>query len=105
MYGTKRLAKRSIVGSRVCAQWSDGIFYPGLISSVENRSLYTVRFEDGYSKVYKEADIVGQGFRGIWSTHLKFGQKVYFTNNGREMVGHVQKHKKPTNEVSVCLFK
>ncbi|XP_022101444.1 zinc finger protein 704-like [Acanthaster planci] len=101
MYGSKRLAKRSIVGTRVCAPWPDGIYYPGIIRNVENQTYYTICFDDGYIKVYREADIVGQGFRGVCSIHLKFGQKVYITNNGREMVGHVQKHKKPTNEVFI----
>ncbi|XP_038051323.1 zinc finger protein 704-like isoform X2 [Patiria miniata] len=101
MYGSKRLAKRSIIGTRVCAPWPDGIYYPGKIRNMENRSVYTICFDDGYTKAFREADIVGQGFRGVGSVHLKFGQKVFITNNGREMVGHVQKHKKPTNEVFI----
>ena len=30
----KRLAKRSIIGTRVCAKWKDGIFYSGVIQEV-----------------------------------------------------------------------
>ncbi|XP_033640532.1 zinc finger protein 704-like [Asterias rubens] len=109
MYGTKRLAKRSIVGTRVCAQWPDGVYYAGVIHKVEleNKSNclvdpnYTICFDDGYIRRYKEGDIVGQGFSGISSVHLKFGQRVFFTNHGREMVGFVQKHKRPTNEVFI----
>ena len=101
MYGSKRLVKRSIVGTRVSAQWPDGIFWPGVICNVAaNKSLYTICFDDGYTRVYRETEIVGQGFQGMASVHLKFGQKVFFTNNGREVVGYVQKHRKPTNEVS-----
>lgn len=38
----KRLAKRSIIGTRVCAQWSDGIFYSGVIQEVKTPSEWEI---------------------------------------------------------------
>lgn len=44
----KRLAKRSILGSRVCAPTEEGIYMPGLIQATKtdcrNENIYTVSF-------------------------------------------------------------
>lgn len=57
--GGKRLAKRSIVGTRVAAPGEDGKFYPGLIQAMKTSAeevsvegsangdnVYSVRFDD-----------------------------------------------------------
>ena len=51
MFGNKRLAKRSIIGTRVSAQWSqDGRFYPAIIqaqvkeASPTSAGIFAVRY-------------------------------------------------------------
>nr|XP_006812128.1 PREDICTED: zinc finger protein 395-like [Saccoglossus kowalevskii] len=106
MYGAKRYPKRSIIGSRVCAPWQDGVFYAGTIEEMHTKpnteeDLFAIRFDDGYAKEYRDIDIVGPGFSTINSFQLKFNQKVFITHNGRELSGHVQKHRRPMDEVFI----
>ena len=93
MFGTRRLAKRSIIGTRVCAPWTDGKYYPGVIQSTSTwpngEEVYTVMFDDSYSKTYMDKEIIGPGFQPITSAKLKPRQKVYITYNGREVAGSV----------------
>ncbi|XP_033121632.1 zinc finger protein 704-like [Anneissia japonica] len=107
MYGSRRMAKRSIVGTRVAAPWQDGIFYPGVIKDIKSRAgsetVYTIHFEDGYARTYRDVDIVGPCFQPVSKVHLKFNQTVFTTYNGREIAGVVQKHRKQTNEVLIVL--
>lgn len=102
----KRLAKRSIVGTRVCALGDDGRFYPGVINAVrttapvgssagpgENR--YSVRFDSSspprrvLPREFRDSEIVGPGFRSVTGVKLRSGQKVFLTFNGREVAGSV----------------
>ncbi|XP_072038010.1 zinc finger protein 704-like isoform X2 [Amphiura filiformis] len=107
----KRPVKRSFFGTRVCAPWQDGIYYSGVVRTMTSNKLakcrselsYIVIFDDGYCKDYLAHQIIGPGFQNISTVHLKFNQKVYITHNGREVCGHVQKHKKQTNEVFIKL--
>ena len=107
----KRPVKRSFVGTRVCAPWQDGIYYPGVVRTMASNKFmksksdlsYIVIFDDGHCKDYMAHQIIGPGFQSISTVHLKFNQKVFITQNGREMSGHVQKHKKQTNEVFIKL--
>ncbi|XP_070533975.1 zinc finger protein 704-like [Ptychodera flava] len=106
MYGGRRLPKRSIVGTRICAPWGpDGIFYPGVIEETKTKpngeEAYRVIFDDGYSKEYRDAEIIGPGFSNVSSFQLKFNQKVYITLGSREVSGIVQKHRRPMDEVFI----
>ncbi|KAG8230952.1 hypothetical protein J437_LFUL010838 [Ladona fulva] len=102
----KRLAKRSIVGTRVCALGGDGRYYPGVIHAVrttapagtssgpgENR--YSVRFDSSppprrvHPREFRDSEIVGPGFRSVTNVRLRSGQKVFLTYNGREVAGRV----------------
>lgn len=54
MFGTKKLAKRSIVGTPVCALCAeDGIYYPGMITSTSEWSAGCVV----YSVFHRESKI------------------------------------------------
>lgn len=106
MISSKRIAKRSIVGTRVSTMFSNGIFYPGTIRGIVPRPaaptgevLYQVLGDDGAVREVPSNMIVGPGFQSVANTHLKFNQLVFTTLNGREIQAVVQKHRKPTNEV------
>lgn len=108
MFGNRRLAKRSIIGTKVCALWQDGRFYPGVIRSVPDDTeselgKYTVLFDDGFEKDLVGKDIIGPGFQNLINSSLKFQQKVYLTLNGREVQGVVLKQDSKTNEVLVSV--
>ncbi|ELU09886.1 hypothetical protein CAPTEDRAFT_225922 [Capitella teleta] len=95
MFSSRRLAKRSIIGTRVCAPWSDGRFYPGQIQSTSTwpngEEVYSVIFDgDGATKTFRDVDLIGPGFHTITSTALKRGQKVFITHQGREVKGVVR---------------
>ena len=108
----KRLAKRSILGTRIVAPGHDGRFYPAVIQAVktcqpdtqtENR--YSVRF-DNSRKVseFLERDLIGPGFAGLSNqTHLMPGQRVYITHTGREMEGTISAHDTTTDQITVNL--
>lgn len=120
----KRLAKRSIIGTRVCAKWADGMFYSGVIQAVKtppdsNRVLkesnansdtrYSVRF-DGVDfpspRIVKELadyELIGPGFRTVHGCEFQKGQKVYLTFNGRETSGVVESHRPDIDEVVVAI--
>ncbi|XP_046391901.1 zinc finger protein 704 [Ischnura elegans] len=104
----KRLAKRSIIGTRVCALGEDQLYHPGVINAVrttaapagsgpgENR--YSVRFDCSspqrrgsgvVAREYRDSEIVGPGFRSVTNVRLRPGQKVFLTHNGREVAGRV----------------
>lgn len=107
MFGNRRLAKRSIVGTRVAARWQDGRYYPGVIEGEYSEespftdAVYTIRFEDGYQKNIPSKSIIGPGFQTTSSAVLKKGQKVFLTLNGREVTGLVINHWSETDEVEV----
>lgn len=105
MLSQKRIPKRSILGTRVSAPWSDGRFYCGAVESMTEQPngqyMYSVLFDDGYSKLYFYKDIVGPGFNTVAGLYLKHGQNVYITYHGRELAGAVVKHNRATNEVLV----
>lgn len=110
MSGTKRLAKRSIVGTRVSALWQqDGRFYPGVIRALaaeetpSSKAMYTVHFDDGFETSVTSKDIVGPGFQSVPSGRLKHAQKVFITMNGREVCGLVAHHDRRNDEVIISL--
>ena len=107
----KRLAKRSILGTRIVAPGQDGRFYPAVIQAVktyedrltENR--YTVRF-DNSRKVseFLETDLIGPGFGGVaQGAELLPGQRVYITHLGREMEGTIAVHDREADSLVVNL--
>lgn len=123
----KRLAKRSIIGTRVCARIEDGMYYSGVIQAVTtpaahitdtsasaNNSInltpftrYTVRFDPRQGTVgrtaleFYAADLIGPGFKPVADIHLLAGQRVYLTFNGREVNGEVQSHSLERDELIV----
>ena len=107
----KRLAKRSILGTRVATLGSDGFYYPGMIQAMKTQedggigggvmpNRYSVRFDDGRKVVeFLENDIVGPGFKSVGSVQLQVGQTVYVTHCQREMKGTVVRHDFETQDV------
>lgn len=119
----KRLAKRSIIGTRVCAPaGDDGKLCAGIIAAVKtaadgSETGYSIRFDDGTGsrREYRASELVGPGFRTLSDLRLMAGQRVYITFNGREISGDVVVHRPdteevrvsitpPGHEVSVCVF-
>lgn len=113
----KRLAKRSIIGTRVAALGDDGLYYSGMIQAVktpapfpENNNCinltpntrYSVRFDGGkMAREYRDAELIGPGFRGMTGVRLRPGQRVFLTHNGREVRADVQHHNYDTDELHV----
>lgn len=127
----KRLAKRSIVGTRVCAPGDDGKYYSGDISDVytpapppaphrqtEAAGLiinpytrFTVMFDPvppgagqppDDSTEFAGKDLVGLGYRNVSEVKLVPGQRVYLTYNGREIEGEVTEHKEGQVDVVIA---
>ncbi|XP_047739180.1 zinc finger protein 395-like [Hyalella azteca] len=107
----KRLAKRSILGTRVACCLPDGKFYPAVIVDVRSRSpedlrssVYKVRVE-GERKIHEvsESELVGSGFSPVSAIKLRSGQKVYVTHNNREVSASVVSHTPETDEVILML--
>lgn len=110
MFGNKRLAKRSIVGTRVSAMWpQDGRYYPAIIyaqmseESITTSAVYFIKFDDGFTEKVKSRFIIGPGFNSITSATLKRGQKVFLTWSGREVRGNVIRHDRETDEVTTIV--
>lgn len=100
----KRLAKRSILGTRVCAPYKNGRYKPGVIQAtktdnVGRENLYCVLFEDKSTDEFRSKDLVGPGFQNVTCVKLCEGQKVFVTFNGREVTGRVVSHSPPIDEV------
>lgn len=107
----KRLAKRSILGTRVACCLPDGKFYPAVIVDVRSRSpedfrssVYKVRVE-GDRKFHEvsESELVGSGFSPVSGIKLRSGQKVFVTHNNREVSGAVVSHTPDTDSVIITL--
>lgn len=120
MTTNKRLAKRSIVGTRVCAPGPDKLYYSGIIQKVKTQSVgirdnnciiltadtkYMVRFDLGQEMVgmneYLGSELIGPGFQNVMSVHLAPRQRVFITYNGRESAAEVLCHDFTHDEVSV----
>lgn len=111
----KRLAKRSIIGTRVCAPaGDDGKLCAGIIAAVKtaadgSETGYSIRFDDGTiagnsrRREYRASELVGPGFRTLSDLRLMAGQRVYITFNGREISGDVVVHRPDTEEVRVSI--
>ena len=113
----KRLAKRSILGTRVVAPGDDGRLYPGIIadmktpeggnsstSSTSNHIRYTVRFDENRKiQEFFEGEIIGPGFSAVTSSKLRPKQKVWVTNANREMEGYVIHHRPNIDQVIIQL--
>ena len=107
MFSSRRLAKRSIIGTRVCCCRQDGRYYPGMIKATDTsptgEDWYTVKFEGGSTANFFEKEIIGPGFQNIVIAKLVEGQKVYLTHNGREVKGSVVQHDHFTDDVTVLI--
>lgn len=117
MSAGKRLAKRSIVGTRICALYKEsGLYHPGLIIGCKNpdelsfhnchtgitaNSRYVVRFESGETREFSESELIGPGFGSVSSLKLRSGQKTFVTHNGREVSGSVVYHRPQIDEVLI----
>uniref|UniRef100_A0A8D9AMP7 Zinc finger protein 395 n=1 Tax=Cacopsylla melanoneura TaxID=428564 RepID=A0A8D9AMP7_9HEMI len=116
----KRIAKRSIIGTRVCAPGDDGKFYSGVIHAVKTPSncsdifttvgmKYSIRFDPplpqgaAWNREYRDTELIGPGFQSVQNFHLLPGQKVYLTFNGREISGDIVQHDVNMDEVSVLI--
>lgn len=121
----KRLAKRSIIGMRVCAlSPDDGLYYPGRITSVKTpdspkdnqncinltpNTRYSVRFDPNPALIplrrgiyeFSCSELIGDGFGNITDVKLKPNQKIYITHNGRETGGVVLEHDVTLDEVTI----
>lgn len=130
MSTNKRLAKRSIVGTRVCAPGPNKLYYTGIITKVKTPSLgfhdnncivltsdtkYMVRFDLGQgilgSNEFLGSELIGPGFQSVMGVNLASGQRIYITYNGRESSAEVLSHdfikdelcvRMPGNGVEVC---
>jgi len=115
MSAGKRLAKRSIVGTRICAL-NNGLYTPGVIigsknpkelnfnnchTGITSNSKYIVQFEGGETREFAENELVGPGFGNVSSLKLRAGQKVFVTHNGREVSGNVVYHRPQIDEVLI----
>ena len=107
MFGTRRLAKRSIVGSKISARRQNGRYCPGVIQSQYAEegpftdAIYSVLFEDGADNLISGKHIIGPGFNPATSAVLKTGQNVFLTLNGREVNGSVIQHNRETDDVTI----
>jgi hypothetical protein len=110
----KRLAKRSIVGTRVCVP-KDDFFLPGVIHAVKSspgglfntgENKYSVRLDAPHPRTvseYMEKELVGPGFRSIAGLSLKEGQRVFLTHNGREVSATLVVHTRGDNKDEVTV--
>ena len=75
MFSSRRLAKRSILGTKIAAPWQDGRFYPGSIQGTETAingdEYYTIFFDSGHTKTLEDRDLIGPGFQPITVAKLK----------------------------------
>lgn len=105
MSSGKRLAKRSILGTRVSALFQDERYYGGVIQATKTkwngRETYSVKFENGRVMELQDKDIIGPGFRSVSSVILREGQRVFVTVAGREVSGIVLQHLQHGDEVTV----
>jgi hypothetical protein len=105
----KRLAKRSILGTKVMVPGRDDLYHSGVIQAVKtpaNEDIrYSVRFEDSPHRVFEfsGSDLVGPGFKNMSDVRLSSGQRVYVTHNGREMQGSVVRHDFDSQDVLITL--
>jgi len=98
MFSGRRPGKRSIVGTRVCAPFTDGFYRPGVISAIQTAGpweaiadRYVVEFEDGSKRAFDGDDMIGAGFQSVTKDCLSVGQTVFITHNGREVEGCVER--------------
>lgn len=105
----KRLAKRSILGTRVACCLEDGKYYAGVICAVKTMddggpTAYSVRVEgERRAREVRESDLVGSGFTAVGSVKLRVGQRVYITHNNREVCGTVLYHRPNIDEVLISV--
>lgn len=117
----KRLAKRSIVGTRVCAPGPDKLYYTGIIQKVKTPSIgihdnscilltpdtkYIVRFDMDQgnmvgSSEFLGSELIGPGFQSVMNINLSPGQRIFLTYNGRESAAKVLSHDFTKDEVNV----
>ena len=108
----KRLAKRSILGTRVAVPGEDGLYHPGVIQAVKTPELsgnhpsrYSVRLDlTRKQREHPETDIIGPGFAGLTGIKLRPGQVVYVTYCNREMQGSVVCHRPNVDQVIIRLL-
>nr|CAB3268020.1 zinc finger protein 704-like [Phallusia mammillata] len=94
---SKKNGKKSPIGSRVAAIFTDGYYAPATIQSVKSSDsgafTYAIKFDDGSQTECSEEDMIGSHFGKLSDIKLKQFQKVYTTHNGREVSGYIQSYK------------
>jgi len=103
----KRLAKRSIIGTRICAPVPVGgveLYMPAVISATrytgtdpELNTVYTVTFNRDQKWAsscparaeYRANELIGPGFSSVSQAKLLPGQRVFITYFGREVAGTI----------------
>lgn len=101
----RRIAKRSILGTRVAACRLDGLFYTGVICSAKvgdgiSGPRYSVRFDGTkYVAEFGPNDIVGPGFQSVSDIELLPGQNIHFTHNGRDTQGVILQSRPDLDEI------
>jgi len=101
---SKRIPKRSIIGSRVCVGTDDGMWRHGRVTSIRPDSMFSVRLEQTDQVVdHHESRILGPGFLSCLPVTcvLVSGQQCYLTHNGREVEGVVTHHNQSQDCVEV----
>ena len=116
----KRVAKRSILGTKVMVPGVDGLYRPGFIQAMKTcepdssdaaAMRYSVRLEDS-GRVFEFAarDVVGGGgnggggaFRSVSEVQLPPGQRVFVTHNTREVTARVVRHDFATQDVLLTI--
>jgi len=108
----KRLAKRSILGTRVAVQGADGRYLGGVIQAVKTTeewlgaARYSVRLDEPRARAFEFSgtDLIGPGFRAVSDVGaLPSGQRVFVTHRGREVAARVARHDADSGEVLVAV--
>ncbi|XP_022255465.1 zinc finger protein 395-like [Limulus polyphemus] len=104
----KRLAKRSILGTRVSVPLEDGLYYPGVIRATKadernQENIYCVQLENKENREFLFHELIGPGFQSIFRVKLKKGQRVFVTYKGREVAGLVDHHRPNLDQVMITV--
>ncbi len=105
----KRLAKRSILGTKVMVPGVDGLYRAGFIQAVKTSDAtgaasYSVRLEEsGRAFEFAPRDVVGHGFRAPSEVHLPRGQRCFVTHNNREVEARVARHDLESQDVLLTI--
>jgi hypothetical protein len=98
MKDMKQYSPGIIIGSK---NPDELLYFSNCHTGITPNSKYVVRFETGETREFSESELVGPGFGNVSSLKLRSGQKVFVTNNGREVCGNVVYHRPQIDEVLI----